>query len=731
MHINRLRIFILGFILSVLLLFLQPQRVFAEIINGSWSNTINLTNQIASHVSTSEGGRLFIFGGANNDDFSNVESSLIDFNGSLSAWTIISNLPETRYWAALAKKEKRFYILGGAMWTGITNYKNTVYSATIQLDGSISSWQSLVSLPGNRALGGAVVVGDKIYYAGGRLNDAVTEDEVYVADINPDGTIGGWRLAGLLPESLYGFGMVEYNNNLIIVGGYTGSVYRDKTYRASVNPDGTISAFVETSALPEAIYRSGVIRIGSTLISAGGLNDSSYLDKVYYTDINLDGTLDSWQQSANSLPQPVHAGALSFSNGYLYFTGGFNGSYLNNAYYVPVNISVGVDLAVPLLKQTDPLWGTQIYNSANTWAPSSPGISSWGCALTSAAMVFQYHGITKLPDNSTLDPGTLNSWLKSQPDGYVRNGLVNWLTLTRLSRLSKPNNPSFASNALKYRRVNGEDKTQLTSDLGNGIPGILEEPDHFIVGKGTSGDTFLINDPFYNRFALNDGYSNTFLSLGRFIPSNTDLSYVMGVVDSNVNVLLLDSEGNIVGESFIQESLENDEGAGKSGQNLRTFYLAAPDSGQYSLALSSSITTKYNLDLYAYDKDGNVKVAHFNGVVGPEDSDQYSIKFNKEDSKSSLSNQNITFDSLINDLDSLYSLREINFGYHLYLLIQANTAKFFASNQFTKGRALALLRSMDKQILEGRGRGISDSAYDILHNDIQHLILNLTSQPSY
>jgi N-acetylneuraminic acid mutarotase len=338
MCINRFKVFILGFILSILFLFSHPQSVFADPI-GAWSSTTNLPISIASHVSTSEGDRVFTFGGANIDDFSESYFSSKNPDGSLSTWNLASNLPETRYWGALAKKADRVFVLGGAMWTGMTNYKNTVYSATIQMDGSISSWQSLVPLPENRALGQAVVVGDRIYYAGGRLSDSVVKSEVYSAVIKEDGTLESWLVAGSLPEPLHGFGMVEHNNHLIVFGGHNGSVFSNKTYKASVNPDGSISAFVETMALPEAVFRSMYVKVGSTIISAGGLNATGFLSKVYYANINSDGTIDSWQQSANNLPVPNHAGAAAYSNGYMYVSGGFNGEYLNSVYYAPLNVS--------------------------------------------------------------------------------------------------------------------------------------------------------------------------------------------------------------------------------------------------------------------------------------------------------------------------------------------------------------------------------------------------------
>ncbi|HEX8966146.1 MAG TPA: C39 family peptidase, partial [Patescibacteria group bacterium] len=188
-----------------------------------------------------------------------------------------------------------------------------------------------------------------------------------------------------------------------------------------------------------------------------------------------------------------------------------------------------INLNVPLIKQSDDPWQSQEYDTAHLWNSISTTIHDWGCALTSAVMALQYNGITKMPDNTPLDPASLNAWLKSQPDGYIGNGLVNWLAIPRLTRLAKLsfNNPDFTSDALEYKRIQGNSNESIAADLKNGLPDILEEPGHFIIAKGTQGSTFTINDPYYDRSLLTDTYNNSFLHAGKFVPSHTDLSYLM------------------------------------------------------------------------------------------------------------------------------------------------------------------------------------------------------------
>ncbi len=194
----------------------------------------------------------------------------------------------------------------------------------------------------------------------------------------------------------------------------------------------------------------------------------------------------------------------------LYYSGYDGNKWSIGLATLQADILPAKDLNVPLLRQTDPLWGAQVYDSASRWSPAHATISDWGCAETSAAMILQYYGITKLPNNINLDPGTLNTWLKNQPDGYIGNGLLNWLAISRLSKLAKTNNPNFIYDALEYRRK-GIDKVSLTDDINAGQPDILEEPGHFIVGKGINADTFNINDPYYynTRTELkNSAYNN-------------------------------------------------------------------------------------------------------------------------------------------------------------------------------------------------------------------------------
>jgi hypothetical protein len=199
----------------------------------------------------------------------------------------------------------------------------------------------------------------------------------------------------------------------------------------------------------------------------------------------------------------------------------------------------------------------------------------------------------------------------------------------------------------------------------------------------------------------------------------------MLVVDQSINVSLKDSNNQVVGESFIEQSLDGDGGGGTNSPPLRFLYIPKPNNGNYSLELTSSQVNNYQMDLYLYDRDGNVKIVNTSGIVGGQDLDKYLISFNKNTSSSSSSSQNITFDTLIQDLHSLRQLNELNLGVYKSLLALAESAKKLSSNSATKKASANILKQMDMHISLLKNKGVTQNAYNILHKDIQAILQTL------
>lgn len=393
-----------------------------------------------------------------------------------------------------------------------------------------------------------------------------------------------------------------------------------------------------------------------------------------------------------------------------------NNATLTN-FYATATLPAQQELNIPLLKQTAEPWQDDEYDGASVWNPSDPRIYSWGCAMTSAAMVFNYHGIRKLPDGTVLDPGTLNAWLKAQPDGYVGSGNTNWLALQRLSKQAKSINNITTFDALQYKRT-GFNTAQLTADIKNSIPGILQVPGHFIVAKGITEDSFSINDPFYNRLTLKDGYANTFSALGRYVPSFTDLSYIMVAANQKVDIYVVDENGNEVGEQFTDSGIVNPGSNEETSGSTKMFYFAEPSSGEYTVKISTASVEASNSTIYLYDREGEVSVHPINTFGGA----QFTVKFDKENSNASTVKSIVTFESTIQDILQAEQNHSISKG----LAVSLRAIVYAAEKHFD------YQKDITRRILEGGlhilngghkiPHLIAEETYSVLTYDFNHLL---------
>lgn len=263
-------------------------------------------------------------------------------------------------------------------------------------------------------------------------------------------------------------------------------------------------------------------------------------------------------------------------------------------------------LSVPDIKQYSQPWKDKIYGfTKNT-------IEQLGCALTSAVMILRYHG-------HYINPDDLNDWLKQQSDGYISGSLINWLAISRYTKQHDSNN----SPTLEYKRLIASN-SNLDIELNNNRPAILKEPNHFVVVKGKTDTTYLINDPAYaNRTDLFP-YNNVFSVINSYRPTHSDLSYMMFTANSNIVFELLDSNGKVVDtQNFIEEPIDINE------EYISMLLLEKPISGKYQLKITGG-NGSYELNSYLYNINGEVVQNKFTEVLLASDSDIYKISYDSQ-----------------------------------------------------------------------------------------------------
>jgi hypothetical protein len=266
-----------------------------------------------------------------------------------------------------------------------------------------------------------------------------------------------------------------------------------------------------------------------------------------------------------------------------------------------------ISLNVPLLKQFSTPWRDDLY------AFTDKTIEELGCALTSASMILKYFG-------HNINPDELNNWLKSQPDGYIRNTLVNWLAISRYSFL----NDSINSPSLEYSREDSSNENIL-DNLEGGIPSIIKVPGHFVVADSQTVSSFGIKDPGYDKDKLSE-YPARF-ALNKFTPTHTDLSYFMFVIDPDMNLELFDQNNNLVDSQIFTESPIKNLTTGENfGDDLKFLIAPKPEAGSYTLRVNGP-AGEYVLDSYLYDTNGNPITNTFTGYIVSTESDNFIINY--------------------------------------------------------------------------------------------------------
>ncbi len=666
---DKIKIFLSFFVFFILVIFVSTFSFKAHANTSIWTNVTDLPYTIASNISFSYVNNIYNLGGsaATGQSKFDVLLNTTNNNGDLSnSWTNLLSFPKALILHSSTIVENHVYVLGGKEENpgSSLNIINSVYVGLINSNGSIQSWTPLTPLPSPLMLGAAVVLNNHLYYIGGENNSGVNNPNVYVSSINSDGTIGPWSIAGTIPGGgLNSEVAFSYQNKIIVAAGNSNNTNIANVRIATVDSNGNISGWTDGPLLPVALGRPyGAQSNDKIFIIGGGLNSPNQNSHTFYTTIDNSGNLTPWITATSSADLTLGqcCGGTAVANNYIYVIGGYSSGqgYLSSVLRANINDILGntpqvIDLNVPLIKQTASPWGNQVYDRANFWSPSDNSISSWGCALTSATMVLNYYGITKLPNGTTLDPGSLNTWLESQNDGYVDNitsGYVNWVAIARLSKLAKSVNNITAFDALEFSKFTGMNNTQLTNDLKNNIPDILEEPGHFIVAKGINGSTFDINDPYYNDNKLSDIYSNTYQSIGTFTPAHSDLSYIMLTYNPNLTIMVKDKNGNVIGQSFTQNPLVSDQHSNNKTSAIEILYIPKPDSGNYTITISSNTNTNYDLKTYIYDINGNDKIFDQRGNVNNSNNNILTINFDKNNVNHSNEIKHKSFEDTLDDI---------------------------------------------------------------------------------
>jgi hypothetical protein len=143
--------------------------------------------------------------------------------GGVGAFRPVASLLEKRAGHQAVVVRNRIYVIGGSDYgpqTPAGGWTNTVWHAAINSDGTLGPWQTTTPLPERLTDHAAVAIGDDIYVVGGQGPTEVS-DRTHYATVDADGSISSWHTSSdLLPDGgRRGHAAVAQDSKIVVTGG--------------------------------------------------------------------------------------------------------------------------------------------------------------------------------------------------------------------------------------------------------------------------------------------------------------------------------------------------------------------------------------------------------------------------------------------------------------------------------------------------------------------------------
>jgi hypothetical protein len=210
------------------------------------------------------------------------------------------------------------YIMGGYYAGTPPNFTDaksfdTIEAATILADGSVGPFsdQAPLKLTVGRFAPTAVVAGNYVHVIGGSDVNHTVESAL----INPDGSLGafGTSSSHLIAPRIHHVSVVV-GNRLYVVGGedYTTSNVLNTVEAATINPDGTLTAFATVSGVTLIRGRKAdtAAVVGGSVYAIGGTDGTVDPGTLESATIGLGFSLQTFNNTTISLMSAGHCSAM-------------------------------------------------------------------------------------------------------------------------------------------------------------------------------------------------------------------------------------------------------------------------------------------------------------------------------------------------------------------------------------------------------------------------------------
>ncbi len=315
---------------------------------GSWKTGTSFTTARSGAGTVAYNGYLYVYGGYNGGGLADVQYAPLNGDGSLGSWTSTTSFSTGRRIFMGVQNNGYLYVVGGDTGTGASGatQRNDVQYAKINSDGTVGTWTTTTSFTNVRSAHGAIAYRGYLYIMGGYNSSFVNQSDVQYAPINANGSVGSWSTTTSMANPRFSMGVVSYNSTIYYVGGSSSSATRyNEVYYSTPDKAGRPKAFATLTgnfttarALTCSVAYNGYLYVlgGSTADS-----NNNNVTGVQYTALNAStGNNTSWS-TTTVLPVALGSAACVASSGFLYITGGFQGtgtgSVNGQMYYIAIN----------------------------------------------------------------------------------------------------------------------------------------------------------------------------------------------------------------------------------------------------------------------------------------------------------------------------------------------------------------------------------------------------------
>ncbi len=244
--------------------------------------------------------------------------------GNMGAWTVdaVNTFLNPRHGHASLAYGGKIYVLGGT--DGTTFYNDIQYSTINTTTGTISTFTTNVtSFTTGRAYFGAAALNGFMYIFGGEVNnDPDQVQDVQMAPINSDGSLGAWSATTLLPSKRSRFATAYHAAAIYVIAGLDSGAFTSEVLAINTRPSGALGPSWFTTS-PASFTKDARALVHNGYVYLVGGVGTGFFDQnsVGYSRINGDGTLAGWNFTS-SMNVARSGFALGVCNGYLVASGG-------------------------------------------------------------------------------------------------------------------------------------------------------------------------------------------------------------------------------------------------------------------------------------------------------------------------------------------------------------------------------------------------------------------------